>query len=78
LESIFVSSLGIKLTSYLVGIIEKFADSKVQALISYMFVKQALDSIDDVRDVMKVSLRLQTIPSSVRLKVATEALVRYL
>ena len=43
-----------------------------------MFVKQALDSISDARDVMKVSLRLQTIPSSVRLKAATEALVRYL
>jgi len=43
-----------------------------------MFVKQALDGIDDVRDYKKVSLRLQTIPSSVRLKAATEALVRYL
>ena len=43
-----------------------------------MYVKQALDNIVDVRDVKKVSLRLETMPSSVRLKAATEALVRYL
>jgi hypothetical protein len=78
LESIFVPSLGIKLTNYLVGIVDTFADLKVKALISSLFVKQALNSIGDVRDVTKVSLKLQTIPSSVRLKTATEALVRYL
>ena len=78
MESIFVSSLGPRLTNYLVGIVEKKSDPKVLALISNMFVKQALDSIDDVRDVIKVSLRLETIPSSVRLKAATEALVKYL
>lgn len=78
MESIFVTSLGPRVISYLVGIVEKFCDPKVQALISHLYVKQALDSIGDVRDVVKVALRLETIPSSVRLKAATEALVRYL
>ena len=43
-----------------------------------MYVKQALDNISDVRDVMDVSLRLETISSSVGLKAATKALVWYL
>jgi hypothetical protein len=78
LDSIFIESLGIRLTSYLVGIIEKFSDPKILSLISDIYVKQALDCISDPRDVMAVSLKLLTIPSSVRLKAATESLSRFL
>jgi hypothetical protein len=78
LESIFVQGLGIRLTNYLVGLIEKFSDPKILSLISDLYVKQALDNIGDPRDVIAISLKLLTIPSSVRLKAATESLTRFL
>ena len=77
MESIFDQSLGFRLTNYLVRIVEKFSDKKILSLISEMYVKKALDDIGDPRDVMSVSLKLLTIPSSVRLKAATESLMRF-
>ena len=59
------------------GIVEKFSDKKILSLISEMYVKRALNDIDDPRDVIAVSLKLLTIPSSVRLKAATESLMRF-
>jgi hypothetical protein len=61
-----------------VGIVQKFSDPKILSLISELYVKQALDGIGDPRDVMAVSLKLLTIPSSVRLKAATESLMRFI